>query len=54
VKTRLPRRRSPVGLSTVGLLNETKGSSADRAALNLLLQQLAWDAVRAHPLSGVR
>ena len=44
-------RRSPVGLPWPGSV-----ASDPRwgVALNRLLQQLAWDAVTRHPLSGVR
>jgi hypothetical protein len=42
-------RRSPVGLPCPSELMQSGGES-----LNKLLQQLAWDAVKAHPLSGVR
>ena len=44
-------RRSPVGLPLPGLLASSPGGDAK---LNRLLQQLAWDAVTQHPLSGVR
>ncbi len=40
-------RRSPVGLPA------PKELGPDSAALNTLLQELAWDAVIHHPLSGV-
>jgi hypothetical protein len=42
-------RRSPVGLPCPPDL----ASAPDGEALNRLLQQLAWDAVKAHPLSGL-
>ena len=44
-------RQSPVGV----LAPKTLGgiADADRAPLARLLQQLAWDAVKAHPLSGL-
>ncbi len=42
-------RRSPVGLPCPPELKETGGE-----ALNTLLQQLAWDTVKAHPLSGLQ
>jgi hypothetical protein len=42
-------RRSPVGLPCPAEL----ASAPDGEALNRLLQQLAWDAVKAHPLSGL-
>ena len=44
-------RRSPVGLACPNALD---GHSASQGALNLQLQQLAWDAVTQHPLSGVQ
>lgn len=43
-------RRSPVGLPCPPELSK----AADGEALNRLLQQLAWDTVKAHPLSGLR
>jgi hypothetical protein len=42
-------RRSPVGLPVPGQL--AKLPEAEK--LNRLLQEIAWQAVRAHPLSGV-
>jgi hypothetical protein len=45
-------RRSPVGLPTPGVLAKAKMDDADK--LNRLLQELAWDAVVHHPLSGVK
>ena len=45
-------RRSPVGLPVPTILKQTK--LADQEQLNRLLQELAWDAVIQHPLSGVR
>jgi len=44
-------RRSPVGLPVPGLLSKAKLD--DEARLNRLLQELAWEAAVAHPLSGV-
>lgn len=47
-------RKSPVGLpipSTFKLLKDM--SDDDKAKLNTLLQQIAWDTVSAHPMSGV-
>ncbi len=41
--------RSPVGLPVPASLKDLPQADS----LNLLLQQLAWDAVTAHPLSGV-
>jgi hypothetical protein len=46
-------RKSPVGLPAPKVLVQMKLSPDDQSALNLLLQQLAWDAVTQHPLSGV-
>ena len=42
--------RSPVGLPVPASLKDLPQADS----LNRLLQQLAWDAVTAHPLSGVR
>ncbi len=42
-------RRSPVGLDCPGGMKRLP----EGEALNRLLQQLAWDAVMAHPLSGL-
>jgi hypothetical protein len=44
-------RRSPVGLPVPNVLKQAK--LVDRE-LNQLLQELAWEAVCQHPLSGVR
>ncbi len=44
-------RRSPVGLTPPGVLAKAKLSDEDK--LNRLLQELAWEAVLGHPLSGV-
>jgi hypothetical protein len=47
-------RKSPVGLPVPSTLANA-GIPADQVGpLNTLLQQLAWDAVIHHPLSGVR
>ena len=46
-------RRSPVGLPVPEILKRAKLGD-DEKKLNRLLQELAWDAVVAHPLSGVR
>ena len=46
-------RKSPVGLPVPAVLASLKLSAADAAALNRLLQELAWDAAMQHPLSGV-
>jgi hypothetical protein len=45
-------RRSPVGLPVPAVLAKGKGPMVEE--LNRLLQELAWDAVMHHPLSGVR
>lgn len=44
-------RKSPVGIPTPDGLSSVKYKEADK--LNLLLQELAWEAVTSHPLSGV-
>lgn len=47
-------RKSPVGLPVPVAFRTLKDvSDDDKAKLNALLQQIAWDAVRAHPMSGV-
>ena len=46
-------KRSPVGLPVPAVLGKTNPPEAI-AKLNRLLQQLAWDAVTQHPLSGVK
>lgn len=46
-------RRSPVGLPTPAVLTKANNPSWDDK-LNRLLQELAWDAVTHHPLSGVK
>jgi len=46
-------RRSPVGLPVPEILKQAKLGDQE-AKLNTLLQELAWDAVTQHPLSGVR
>lgn len=46
-------RRSPVGLPVPAILKQAKLGDQEEP-LNRLLQQLAWDAVREHPFSGVR
>ncbi len=46
-------RRSPIGLPVPEVLKQAKLGDQEEP-LNRLLQQLAWDAVVAHPLSGVR
>ena len=45
-------RRSPVGLPVPAVLARAK--IADEEKLNRLLQELAWEAVVGHPLSGVK
>jgi hypothetical protein len=45
-------RRSPVGLPVPGVLAKAGGPRVDDR-LNRLLQELAWDAVRRHPRSGL-
>jgi hypothetical protein len=44
---------SPVGLAPPAVLAKAKGTSYDKQ-LSRLLQELAWEAVVAHPLSGVK
>lgn len=46
-------RRSPVGLPRPAVLVKANNPSWDDA-LNRLLQELAWEAVTQHPLSGVK
>jgi hypothetical protein len=46
-------RRSPVGLPLPAVLAKAKNPDWDDK-LNRLLQELAWDAVTHHPLSGVK
>ena len=46
-------RRSPVGLPVPAILKQAKLGDQE-AALNRLLQELAWEAVLQHPLSGLR
>ena len=45
-------RRSPVGLPMPEVLKKAKNLAWDDD-LNKLLQEVAWDAVTSHPLSGV-
>lgn len=45
-------KRSPVGLPIPAVLKKANNPAWD-AKLNRLLQELAWDAVTQHPLSGV-
>lgn len=47
-------RRSPEGLTVPKLLARDEDiPEADKAALNRLLQQIAWQTVRHHPLTGL-
>jgi hypothetical protein len=46
-------RRSPVGLPVPNILKQAKIGDQEEK-LNRLLQELAWEAVVQHPLSGVR
>lgn len=46
-------RRSPVGLPLPAVLARAKNPNWDDK-LNRLLQELAWEAVTHHPLSGVK
>jgi hypothetical protein len=46
-------RRSPVGLPMPEVLTKAKNANWDEK-LNRLLQEIAWDAVTHHPLSGVK
>jgi hypothetical protein len=46
-------RKCPVGLPAPALLAPLRLSPKEREDLTRLLQQLAWDAVTHHPLSGV-
>ena len=46
-------RKSPVGLPVPTVLTKAGISKGDLEPLNRLLQQVAWDAVIRHPLSGV-
>jgi hypothetical protein len=46
-------RRSPVGLPVPEILKRAKLGDQE-GNLNRLLQELAWEAVTQHPLSGVR
>lgn len=46
-------RKSPVGLRVPAILKTVK-LGEDEEKLNRLLQELAWDAVSKHPLSGVK
>jgi hypothetical protein len=46
-------RRSPVGLPVPAILKQAKLGDQEEN-LNRLLQELAWDAVLQHPLSGIQ
>jgi hypothetical protein len=47
-------RRSPVGLVRISKSPNTKAATGEiTAELDEVLQELAWQAVREHPLSGV-
>lgn len=47
-------RKSPVGLPLPLALRTLKDmSDDDKAKLNSLLQQIAWDTLSAHPMSGI-
>lgn len=47
-------RKSPVGLPVPLAFRTLKDmSDADKTKLNTLLQQIAWDTVSAHPMSGI-
>jgi hypothetical protein len=48
-------RKSPVGLPLPLAFRTLKDmSDDDKAKLNTLLQQIAWDTVRVHPMSGIK
>ncbi len=48
-------RKSPVGLQVPLAFRTLKDmSDDDKAKLNTLLQQIAWDTVSAHPMSGIK
>lgn len=48
-------RKSPVGLPMPTAFRALKDMSADdQARLNALLQQIAWDTVSHHPMSGIK
>lgn len=47
-------RKSPVGLPVPQAFRALKDMSEDdKAKLNTLLQQIAWETVSAHPMSGI-
>jgi len=45
-------KRSPAGFPVPTKLAEAALSSADEVALNLMLQELTWDVLANHSLSG--
>ena len=47
-------RMSPVGLPVPPEFKGFKASDEEKTKLNKMLQELAWDAVTKHPMSGVR
>jgi hypothetical protein len=47
-------RKSPVGLAVPPTLAKLNLPNDQAGALNALLQELAWNAVVHHPLSGVK
>lgn len=48
-------RKSPVGLPVPLAFRTLKDmSDDDKAKLNTMLQQIAWDTVSAHPMSGIK
>ncbi|HCN28926.1 MAG TPA: hypothetical protein DIT64_09190 [Verrucomicrobiales bacterium] len=48
-------RKSPVGLPVPLAFRTLKNvSDEDKAKLNTLLQQIAWDTVSTHPMSGIK
>lgn len=48
-------RRSPAGITIPrDLATAPKGTPEEKKALNTLLQELAWEAVTRHPMSGVK
>ncbi len=47
-------RKSPVGLPVPQVLAQMKLPAEQTTGLNRLLQEVAWDAVVHHPLSGVK
>lgn len=48
-------RKSPVGLPMPSTFKPLKDmSDDDKAKLNILLQQIAWDTVSTHPMGGIK